>query len=398
MADRRTFLLPWPRETTTHPDPSWRACLPGRRLPRQPLHRKRNRHRSHCRARGSEPAGHRPADNDQSRSVLAICGPVRAEPHQLRLFQTRFRSNPSKEYLMTSRLSGILTALTTPFTSDGPIDETTLRRVVDRSIDGGVDGVVACGSTGEFAALSNVERRQVVETVIDQTAGRVPVIAQTGAVSTAEAIELSKHAEAAGASVLMVVAPYYEPLTVEETVHYLKTVADAVTIPIMLYNLPVATGVNLTPELVGRLATEVDNIQYIKDTSADMVLAGQLIHNYGDVISTFVGWDSLLLAALTEGAAGVMSGSANVIPGHLVSIHRALQKGELDRARREWSQIFPLIDAITSVPYNSAVKAALDAIGFPVGSCRKPILELDPDTAATIAAAASALPALSAAK
>jgi 4-hydroxy-tetrahydrodipicolinate synthase len=124
------------------------------------------------------------------------------------------------------------------------------------------------------------------------------------------------------------------------------------------------------------------------------VIAGQLVHHYGDVISTFVGWDSLLLAALTEGAAGVMSGSANVIPGHLVSIHRALQKGELDRARREWSQIFPFIDALTSAPYNAAVKAALDAVGFPAGSCRKPILDLDPATAATIAAACAALPAL----
>jgi 4-hydroxy-tetrahydrodipicolinate synthase len=247
-----------------------------------------------------------------------------------------------------------LTALATPFVEDGNIDETLLRSLVDRSIDGGVDGVVACGSTGEFAAMTSAERRHVVETVIDQAAGRVPVIAQTGAVSTAEAVELSRHAESAGASVLMVVAPYYEPLTVEETVHYLRTVADEVSLPIMLYNLPVATGVTLTPDLVGKLATEIDNIRYIKDTSADMVLAGQLIHNYGDVISTFVGWDSLFLAALTEGAAGVMSGSANVIPRHLVSIRQALQSGDLDRARQQWTQIFPLIDAITSAPYNAA--------------------------------------------
>ena len=127
---------------------------------------------------------------------------------------------------------------------------------------------------------------------------------------------------------------------------------------------------------------------------SDMVLAGQLIHNCGDVISTFVGWDSLFLAALTEGAAGVMSGSANVIPHHLVSIRQALQSNDLERARREWSQIFPLIDAITSAPYNAAVKSALDAVGFPVGGCRRPTLDLDPETAATIAAAAATLPQL----
>jgi 4-hydroxy-tetrahydrodipicolinate synthase len=302
---------------------------------------------------------------------------------------------PTEGESMTSQLSGVLTALATPFTSDGQIDENTLRRLVDRSIDGGVDGVVACGSTGEFAAMSGAERRLVVETVIDQTAGRVPVVAQTGAVSTAEAIELSRHAEAAGASVLIVVAPYYEPLTLEETLQYLRTVADAVDIPIMLYNLPSATGVNLAPATVGQIAREVDNIRYIKDTSADMAQAGQLIHNYGDVISTFVGWDSLLLAALTEGAAGFMAGTANVMPAQLVSIHRALVAGELDRARREWARIYPLIDAIMSAPFIAAVKTALNAVGFPVGSPRKPLLDLDPDTAAAISSLATVLPQLS---
>ena len=244
--------------------------------------------------------------------------------------------------------------------------------------------------------MSGAERRLVAETVIDQTAGRVPVVAQTGAVSTAEAVELSRHAQAAGASVLMVVAPYYEPLTLEETLQYLRTVADAVDIPIMLYNLPGATGVNLSPATVGQLAREVDNIRYIKDTSADMAQAGQLIHNYGDVISTFVGWDSLLLAALTEGAAGVMAGTANVMPAQLVSIHRALVAGELDRARREWARIYPLMDAIMSAPFIPAVKTALNAVGFPVGSPRKPLLDLDPDTAAIISSLATALPQLSA--
>lgn len=285
---------------------------------------------------------------------------------------------------MTAQLSGVLTALATPFTADEQIDVDTLRRLVDRSIDGGVDGVVACGSTGEFAAMSGAERRLVTETVIDQAAGRVPVIAQTGAVSTAEAIELSRHAQDAGASVLMLVTPYYEPLTFDETVRYLHTVAGKVDIPIMLYNLPGATGVNLSPDLVGQLAREIDNVCYIKDTSADMAQAAQLIHHHGDVISTFVGMDSLLLASLAEGAAGVMAGTANVIPAELVSIHRALRAGELQRARAEWSQIYPLMDAMMSAPFIAAVKTALTAAGFPAGSPRQPLLDLDPATAETI--------------
>ncbi|MFI5799966.1 4-hydroxy-tetrahydrodipicolinate synthase [Streptomyces sp. NPDC051677] len=299
---------------------------------------------------------------------------------------------------MTSGLSGILTALATPFTPDDAIDEKLLRHLVDRSIDGGVDGVVACGSTGEFAAMTGAERRLLVETVVDQTAGRIPVVAQTGAVSTREAIALSRHAESAGASVLMVVAPYYEPLTMEETLRYLGTVADSVQIPIMLYNLPGATGVNLDPETVGELARRHQNIRYIKDTSADMAQAGQLIHRHGDVISTFIGWDSLLLTAISEGAAGVMAGTANVMPAELVSVHRALAAGELDRARTEWARIYPLMDTIMSAPFIPAVKAALEEIGLPVGAPREPLLPVDDATRARIAAAVASLPRLSVAQ
>ncbi|MBR8640428.1 4-hydroxy-tetrahydrodipicolinate synthase [Streptomyces tuirus] len=295
---------------------------------------------------------------------------------------------------MTAPLSGILTALATPYASDGTIDEKLLRRLVDRSVDGGVDGVVACGSTGEFAAMTGDERRLLVETVVDQAAGRVPVVAQTGAVSTREAVALSRHAEAAGASVLMVVAPYYEPLTMDETLRYLRTVADAVTIPIMLYNLPGATGVNLDPETVGTLAREHDNIRYIKDTSGDLAQAGQLIHHHGDVISVFTGWDSLLLAAVAEGAAGVMAGTANVFPAELVSVHRALVDGDLNRAREQWERIYPLMDTIMCAPFIPAVKAALEELGLPVGPPREPLLPVDEATRARIADGLAALPHL----
>ncbi|MFC7596520.1 4-hydroxy-tetrahydrodipicolinate synthase [Terrabacter sp. GCM10028922] len=293
---------------------------------------------------------------------------------------------------MSPVLSGVLSALLTPFDDDGAVDDATLRRVVDRNIDGGVHGVVACGSTGEFTSLSNAERRRVVETVIDQAAGRVPVVAQTGAQTPTEAIGLSRHAEQAGASVLMVVAPYYEPLTVAETERYLRTVAESVSIPVMLYNLPIATGVNMTPEMIGRLAREVENIQYVKDTSGDMAQAGQLIHNHGDVISTIVGWDALALAALAEGAAGVMAGTANVIAAQLVSIHAATVDGDLHRARHEWEQVYPLIDAIMAQPFSAAVKAALNATGFAVGNPRLPVGPLEREASATISRLASALP------
>ena len=292
---------------------------------------------------------------------------------------------------MNSSLSGVLVALATPFSADGSVDETTLRALVDRTIDGGVHGVVACGSTGEFSAMTSDERRLVVETVVDQAAQRVPVVAQTGSTSTAEAIRLCQHAQAAGADVVMPVAPYYEPLSVEETMTYLREVASSVDIPVMLYNLPVATGIDLHPDNVGALAREVENIRYIKNTTVDMAQSAQLIHNYGDVIATFVGWDSLLLSAHAEGAAGVMAGTGNVVPSELVAVYDAVNTGDLEQARRAWARVYPLIDAIMAHPFIPAVRAGLEAVGFPIGPPRPPVAKLDDAATAHIAELAAAL-------
>lgn len=285
---------------------------------------------------------------------------------------------------MSAQLSGVLTALATPFTTDDRIDEAKLRFLVDRSIDGGVDGVVACGSTGEFAALSADERRLVVETVVEHTAGRVPVVAQTGATSTAEAIRTSRHAQECGADVLMLVTPYYEPLSLAETTGYIRTVAEAVEIPVMLYNIPAATGVNLDHETVGELARDVENIRYIKDSSGNMEQANQLIHHHAEHISTIIGWDALILAALTEGAAGVMAGAANVAPREIVAVHQAVTAGDFEKARAEWNRIYPLIDVLLSTAFVPGIKAALDLLGHPIGTPRRPTADLDPASLARL--------------
>ena len=198
-------------------------------------------------------------------------------------------------------------------------------------------------------------------------------------------------AQEAGADVIMAVAPYYEPLSIEETLTYLRAVAGSVDIPVMLYNLPVATGVDLDPETVGALAREVENIRYIKNTTVNMAQSAALIHNHGDVISTFVGRDSLLLSALAEGAAGVMAGTANVVPTELVAVYDAVSAGDLEGARRAWAQVYPLIDAIMNEPFIAAVKSGLAAVGFSVGVPRPPVAELDPDAAARIAKLATAV-------
>ena len=280
---------------------------------------------------------------------------------------------------MTTQLHGVLTALTTPFDRDEEIDEPALRRVIDRSINAGVNGVVAAGSTAEVGALSPDERIRLVDTVIDQTDGRVPVIAQTGATSTREAIRLSRAAQRSGANVLMLVTPYYEPMSVPETVAYIKDVAEAVDLTVMLYNIPAATGVNLDPGTVRSLAEQVGNIRYIKDSSANWEQALQLIHHHSDVIGTFIGWDAYIYSALAEGAAGVMAGAANVVPHEIVEVSQLVAKGDLPGALSRWKALYPVIDAMISVPFIAAVKAGLELQGEPVGAPRRPMSALPAD-------------------
>ncbi|MCP3426551.1 4-hydroxy-tetrahydrodipicolinate synthase [Rothia sp. AR01] len=292
---------------------------------------------------------------------------------------------------MPQEIRGVLTALTTPFDADENIDVPALRRVVDRSVEAGVNGVVAGGSTGEFASLTPDERRRLVDAVTEHVGGRVPVIAQTGATTTQEALRHSEAARAAGADVLMLVTPYYEPLSLEETVAYIEEVSSSVELPVMLYNIPGATGVNLDPDTVGRLARKHENIRYIKDSSVDWEQALRLIHHHGDVIDTFIGWDTFIYSALLEGAAGVMAGAANVVPGEIVSVYRAVTEGRLDEARAEWARLYPVIDAMISEPFIAAVKAGLRIQGEPVGAPRSPMGEISPAANARIEEALASL-------
>lgn len=292
---------------------------------------------------------------------------------------------------MTLNLHGVLTALATPFTPDHQIDSAALRQTVDRSIDGGVHGVVAGGSTGEFASLSPDERRRVVDEITQHTAGRVPVVAQTGATTTDEAIRHSKAAQASGADVLMLVTPFYEPLSLAETVQYIKDVSSAVDLPVMLYNIPGATGVNLDPETVRQLSDEVDTIRYIKDSSADWEQALQLIHHHSESIKTFIGWDVYIYSALAEGAAGVMAGAANVIPQQIVAVHRLIEEGRLGEALTAWNRIYPAIDAMISEPFIAAVKAGMRIQGASAGVPRPPMADVSPDALEGIRASLNAV-------
>ncbi|SEC31217.1 dihydrodipicolinate synthase family protein [Rhodococcus koreensis] len=288
---------------------------------------------------------------------------------------------------MAKELRGVLTALPTPFTADDQIDAGLMQKVVDRNIDAGVDALVVGGGTGEYTSLTNAERRQIFEIVVEHTAGRVPVVAHTGSLTTREAVGLSRAAEATGADALMLITPFYEPLTETEISRYVETVAGSVSVPIMLYNNPGVTGVNLGAEGIARFGREIDNIEYVKDSSHDWEQALRLIHHHRDDIKLIMGWDSFSFGALTEGAAGIMAGAANVVPNEIVAVVRAIREGDLNRALENWLRVFPAIDAMMAVPFTQAVKAGLRLQGLDIGSPRSPLADLEPGAEASLEAA-----------
>jgi 4-hydroxy-tetrahydrodipicolinate synthase len=276
-----------------------------------------------------------------------------------------------------TKLRGVLVALATPFTATDSVDEEALRRLVDRLIQDGVHAMIPCGSTGEFAALTHQERRRVTEVVIEQADGRLPVVPQTGAMTTSEAIELSQHAERAGAAGVMVVAPYYEALNLDEAKDYYRQVAGSVSIDVMLYNLPAATGINLAPEDIRQLAEKEPNIRYVKDSSGDFDQATVLLHSHADVVSTFVGMDTSYLSSIVEGASGAVLGSANFLGPALTQIYDSVKGQDFSSALSAWESIFGMMKALgAGSDFVSGVKGAMRIVGHPVGDPRAPIRPL----------------------
>jgi 4-hydroxy-tetrahydrodipicolinate synthase len=284
------------------------------------------------------------------------------------------------------QLQGILPALVTPFTEDGPIDEVALSSLVSRLVASGVGGLVPCGSTGEFTTLSFQERKRVTELVIEAAAGAVPVVPQTGALTTAETVELSKHAEGVGAAAVMVVPPYYEPPGWVDLLGHYETVARAIAIPIMVYNIP-ASGTEMTVDRIDELAS-IPGVEYIKDSSADAVLLTHLLQEFGDRLGIFNGADTLSFCALAAGAAGAVWGAANFIPELTVELYRHLAvEKDLDAAQAVWERIWPICHILESTNYASAVKTACELAGVPAGPTRLPVRLLCDDTRKQLAIA-----------
>ena len=268
---------------------------------------------------------------------------------------------------MPEPFRGVRPALTTPFTDDGEaIDTAALAAIVERLVGAGVGGLVPGGSTGEFTTLSNAERRALVEVTVEAAAGRVPVVAGTGALSTRETVELSVHAEASGAAAVMIVPPFYDPLSWRELLAHYSAVADAIAIPIMYYNLPSASGIRLTAEQLSELP-----VTCLKDTGGDAVAATELVQTGGPTLLN--GWDTLTFAALAAGVRAVVWGAASIVPEQCVELHRLLIDDiDLPAARDLWARLWPLCRFLEGQSYPAAVKAACRLVGDATGPVLSP--------------------------
>lgn len=277
---------------------------------------------------------------------------------------------------------GTWTALITPF-RDGGIDDGALRALVDLQIAGGVSGLVACGSTGETPTLTNDEYAQVVRTVVEQAAGRVPVMAGTGSNDTTTVIARNRQAAELGADAALVVMPYYNRPTQEGMFQHLRTIAGQSPLPIMLYNVPGRTGSDLLPETVARLAL-IERIVGIKEASGDVDRASEIVRATPASFAVLSGDDSLTLPIMSVGGQGVVSVVSNIVPDAMARLTGAALAGDYAAARTIHHELLDLCRAMFVETNPVPVKAAVELLGIGSSEVRLPLVGLAPAARARV--------------
>ena len=275
-----------------------------------------------------------------------------------------------------SRFAGSIVALVTPF-RDGRVDFEKLDELVHRHMEAGTHGLVPCGTTGESATLSHEEHDEVIARVVRAADGRIPVIAGTGSNSTDEAIRLTRHAQEVGADASLQVAPYYNRPTQEGLYQHFKAIAAATDLPIILYNIPSRTGVNVTPETVIRLS-ELKTIVGIKEASGSIDQAVEIIR--GSDLDVLSGDDSMTLPLMAVGATGVISVAANVVPDLLVDLVDLAAEGDFKAAQELHLRLFPLFKSLFIETNPSPVKAAMAIEGIIRDDVRLPLVSVTTST------------------
>ena len=284
-------------------------------------------------------------------------------------------------------IKGIITAMVTPFDENQKINETAARQLVDKLLSQGVHGLFILGTNGEFHVLSDDEKVEFAKIVINQAAHRVPVYVGAGACGTQETIRLAQRMEAVGADALSVISPYFIAPTQQELADHYRKVAEAVNIPIIMYNIPKNTGINIEPETVKSLIG-VKNIAGIKDSSGNMEnMQGYIDAGKGSDFVVLVGSDSKILPALKIGAAGAIAGTSNVIAELDVSIYENYLKGNLEVAEQAQKDIDVLRGVLKLGTVPSVMKRAVTLLGINVGDARYPVSKLPAEADEQIKAA-----------
>jgi len=269
---------------------------------------------------------------------------------------------------------GPMVALVTPF-KDNKVDYDKLEELINRQIDNGTMAIVPCGTTGESATLSHQEHRDVIKFTVDAVNKRVPVIAGTGSNNTAEAIEMTAFAEKVGANGALVITPYYNKPTQAGLVAHFSAVAENTSIPIVLYNVPSRTGINMLPSTVAEL-TKFENIIAIKEASGSMVQALDIIQLTHDRIKVISGDDGLFFPLLTIGAVGVISVVSNVVPQDMRALYDSFIEGDYENAKQWHYKLAPLIKAMFYETNPIPVKATLNLMGLIDKELRLPLVPM----------------------
>jgi 4-hydroxy-tetrahydrodipicolinate synthase len=297
--------------------------------------------------------------------------------------------------LNTVDLKGVIPPVITPFKEENEdIDESALREQVRFLIESGVDGVFSCGTSGEFFALTSMERQKVNSIVVDAANGKVPVLVGTGASSTRETLELTRHARDIGADFAVIVVPYFTRPTENGILRHYNTIATTVEIPIAVYNIPGRVGVNVDPMLAARIA-EIRGVVAMKDSSGNMVQFSELLCDLKNRISIFQGEDQLMFESLVLGAEGVIPAVANVAPKLVVELYADFQAGRLVEAREKQFRVNRLMrECLSFKPWPVGIKETLNILGRNVGVVRCPLTRIDDEARKQLKATVSELVAL----
>ena len=277
---------------------------------------------------------------------------------------------------------GIGTALVTPF-CDGRVDLDRFRTTVRRQIEGGISALIVSGTTGEAATLRNSEKAALLAATCDEAEGRVPVIAGTGCADTRAAVTASRYAATHGADALLVVTPYYNKGTKEGVIAHYLTIAEAVDLPIILYNVPSRTGVDLSPDILSRLA-EHENIVAIKEASGSIDRCADIIAAFGDRLPLYSGNDGELLPTLSLGGIGLVSVVSNLLPSETAMLYRLFSEGKTEEAKVLAAQLLPLIRTLFAETNPAPIKYAMALRGLIRPEARLPITMPSPPTRARL--------------